>query len=100
MTRAKDISKILTDADLSGTLDVAGELQVGVDGTTAGLIRLMDSGSVTEEATISTDANGGLIFGTPGLLSMMFVVAALASISSAFVFLSLVLSQRKRELAI
>jgi hypothetical protein len=63
MTRAKDISKIITDADFSGTLDVAGELQVGVDGTTAGLIRLMDSGSVTEEATISTDANGGLIFG-------------------------------------
>ena len=31
---------------------------------------------------------------------MMFVVAALASVSSAFVFLSLVLSQRKRELAI
>ena len=31
---------------------------------------------------------------------MMFVVAALASISSAFVFLSLVLTQRKRELAI
>ena len=46
------------------------------------------------------ERNGGLIFGTPGLLSMMFVVAALASISSAFVFLSLVLSQRKRELAI
>jgi len=44
-------------------LDVRGSLQVGVDGTTAGLIRLMDSGSVTEEATISTDANGGLIFG-------------------------------------
>jgi len=46
------------------------------------------------------ERNGGLIFGTPGLLSMMFVVAALASVSSAFVFLSLVLSQRKRELAI
>ena len=46
------------------------------------------------------ERNGGLIFGTPGLLSMMFVVAALASISSAFVFLSLVLTQRKRELAI
>lgn len=28
MTRAKDISKILTDADLSGTLDVAGDLNV------------------------------------------------------------------------
>jgi len=46
------------------------------------------------------ERNGGLIFGTPGLLSMMFVVAALASIASAFVFLSLVLTQRKRELAI
>ena len=44
-------------------LDVRGSLQVGVDGTTAGLIRFMDSGSVTEEATISSDANGGLIFG-------------------------------------
>ena len=31
------------------------------------------------------ERNGGLIFGTPGL-SMMFVVAALASVSSAFVF--------------
>jgi len=44
-------------------LDVRGTIQVGVDGTTAGLIRFMDSGSVTEEATISSDANGGLIFG-------------------------------------
>ena len=43
---------------------------------------------------------GGLIFGTPGLLSLQFVVASLASIASAFVFLSLVLSQRKKELAI
>tara|TARA_B100000131_G_scaffold315436_1_gene353835 strand:+ start:8558 stop:11959 length:3402 start_codon:yes stop_codon:yes gene_type:complete len=48
----------------------------------------------------SNERNGGLVFGTPGLLSMMFVIAALASVSSAFVFLSLVLSQRKRELAI
>jgi hypothetical protein len=44
-------------------LDVRGTIQVGVDGTTAGVIRFMDSGSVTEEATISSDANGGLIFG-------------------------------------
>jgi ABC-type antimicrobial peptide transport system permease subunit len=48
----------------------------------------------------NNERNGGLVFGTPGLLSMMFVVAALASVSSAFVFLSLVLSQRKKELAI
>ena len=36
MTRAKDISKILTDADLSGTLDVAGNLTVstGVNSST------------------------------------------------------------------
>ena len=41
-----------------------------------------------------------LIFGTPGLLSLQFVVASLASVASAFVFLSLVLTQRKRRLAI
>jgi len=46
------------------------------------------------------ERNGGLIFGTPGLLSLQFVVAALGSVASAFVFLSLVLSQRKREMAI
>jgi len=28
MTRAKDISKIVTDADLSGTLDVTGEVNL------------------------------------------------------------------------
>ena len=48
----------------------------------------------------ANERTGGLIFGTPGLLSLQFVVASLASIASAFVFLSLVLSQRKRELAI
>ena len=46
------------------------------------------------------ERNGGMIFGTPGLLSLQFVVASLASIASAFVFLSLVLSQRKKDLAI
>jgi len=46
------------------------------------------------------ERNGGLIFGTPGLLSLQFVVASLASVASAFVFLSLVLTQRKKELAI
>jgi hypothetical protein len=64
-----DILKFVTagtDAitiDASQNVDIVGTLQVGVDGTTAGEIRLMDSGSVTEEATISSDANGGLIFG-------------------------------------
>jgi ABC-type lipoprotein release transport system permease subunit len=62
----------------------------------SGVVSASDWSTAHEE----NERNGGLIFGTPGLLSMMFVVAALASISSAFVFLSLVLSQRKRELAI
>jgi len=61
-----------------------------------GVVAAQDWSSTHE----NNERRGGLIFGTPGLLSMMFVVAALASVSSAFVFLSLVLSQRKRELAI
>ena len=44
------------------------------------------------------ERNGGLIFGTQGLLSLQFVVASMASVSLAFVFLSLVLTQRKKEL--
>ena len=31
MTRAKDISKIVTDADLSGTLDVTGEVNLSAN---------------------------------------------------------------------
>ena len=46
------------------------------------------------------ERNGGLIFGTQGLLCLQFVVASMASEASAFVFLSLVLPQRKKELAI
>jgi len=46
------------------------------------------------------ERNGGLIFGTPGLLSLQFVVASVAAVASAFVFLSLVLSQRQKELAV
>lgn len=58
--------------------------------------------SSTDWPTVHEDneRKGGLIFGTPGLLSLQFVVASLASVASAFVFLSLVLTQRKRELAI
>ena len=61
-----------------------------------------DVSSVIDWSTTHRDVerNGGLIFGTPGLLSLQFVVASLASVASAFVFLSLVLTQRKRELAI
>ena len=46
------------------------------------------------------ERNGGLIFGTPGLLSLQFVVASIAAVASSFVFLSLVLSQRQKELAV
>ena len=46
------------------------------------------------------ERNGGLIFGTPGLLSLQFVVASVAAIASSFVFLSLVLNQRQKELAV
>lgn len=46
------------------------------------------------------ERNGGLIFGTPGLLSLQFVVASIAAVASSFVFLSLVLNQRQKELAI
>ncbi|MBQ71019.1 MAG: hypothetical protein CMA65_05990, partial [Euryarchaeota archaeon] len=42
----------------------------------------------------TVERNGGLIFGTPGLLSLQFVVASVAAVASSFVFLSLVLSQR------
>ena len=45
------------------------------------------------------ERNGGLIFGTPGLLSLQFVVASVAAVASSFVFLSLVLNQRQKELA-
>jgi len=48
----------------------------------------------------AVERNGGLIFGTQGLLSLQFVVASLAAVASSFVFLSLVLNQRQKELAI
>ena len=48
----------------------------------------------------SVERNGGLIFGTQGLLSLQFVVASIAAVASSFVFLSLVLTQRQKELAI
>jgi len=44
--------------------------------------------------------NGGLIFGTPGILSLQYVVAVFATLASSVVFLSLILGHRRRELAI
>jgi ABC-type antimicrobial peptide transport system permease subunit len=46
------------------------------------------------------EKNGGLVYGTPGLLSLQFIVSAVAAVASSFVFLSLVLSQRRKELSI
>ena len=53
-----------------------------------------------ETAHDDVERNGGLIFGTPGLLSLQFIVASVAAVASAFVFLSLVLNQRQKELAV
>lgn len=53
-----------------------------------------------ETAHEAVERDGGLIFGTPGLLSLQFVVASLAAVASSFVFLSLVLNQRQKDLAI
>ncbi len=85
----------LCDESESGCSNALETLSADLKSNT-GVVSASDWSTAHEQ----NERNGGLIFGTPGLLSMMFVVAALASISSAFVFLSLVLSQRKKELAI
>lgn len=85
----------LCDQEEDGCADALETISANLR-SVSGVVSAQDWSSAHE----SNERNGGLIFGTPGLLSMMFVVAALASVSSAFVFLSLVLSQRKRELAI
>ena len=59
-----------------------------------------DNAQDWETAHEEVERNGGLIFGTPGLLSLQFVVASIAAVASAFVFLSLVLNQRQKELAV
>ena len=59
-----------------------------------------DSAQDWESAHDDVERNGGLIFGTPGLLTLQFIVASVAAVASAFVFLSLVLHQRQKELAV
>ncbi|MCH2637252.1 MAG: FtsX-like permease family protein, partial [Candidatus Thalassarchaeum sp.] len=59
-----------------------------------------DSAQDWETAHDHVERNGGLIFGTPGLLTLQFIVASVAAVASAFVFLSLVLNQRQKELAV
>lgn len=44
--------------------------------------------------------NGGLIFGTPGILTLQYVVAVFAALASSVVFLTIILNRRRRELAI
>jgi len=53
-----------------------------------------------EDEHRDVERNGGLIFGAPGLLSLQFLVASSAAVVTSFVFLSLVLTQKKRELAL
>ena len=59
-----------------------------------------DSAQDWATAHDDVERNGGLIFGTPGLLTLQFIVASVAAVASAFVFLSLVLNQRQKELAV
>ena len=58
MTRAKDISKILTDADLSGTLDVAGNLSV-------------DGGTIKLDGNYPT-GTGNVALGNNALVNVAF----------------------------
>jgi len=66
MTRAKDISKIVTDADLSGTLDVTGTVTAGavaVDNITIDATEIDSTSALTLDSagTISLDADSGSI---------------------------------------
>jgi len=69
MTRAKDISKILTDADLSGSLDVAGtvtadggiDLSGNIDNAGGDMAINVTQGNLTLDASVNMiyDADGG-----------------------------------------
>ena len=66
MTRAKDISKIITDADFSGTLDVTGTVTAGavaVDNITIDATEIDSTSALTLDSagTISLDADSGSI---------------------------------------
>ena len=52
MTRAKDISKILTDANISGTLDVTGTT-TGTNITATGSISSTDGGTALTLGVLS-----------------------------------------------
>jgi len=59
MTRAKDISKIVTDADLSGTLDVTGTVTVG------------DGAVGTPAISFASDTNTGIYRGGTDILKFV-----------------------------
>src|SRR5210317_49568 len=67
MTRAKDISKIVTDADLSGTLDVTGTVTVG------------DGAVGTPAISFASDTNTGIYRGGTDILK--FVTAGTDAIT-------------------
>ena len=83
MTRAKDISKIVTDADLSGTLDVTGTVTAGgltVDGDAI----LNDaSPSITMNESDTTDLNTRLS-SNAGTLSLQTVNDAYSTFKTRF----------------
>ena len=63
MTRAKDISKIVTDANLSGTLDVTGTITVG-DGHTIG-----DDGA--DNLHLESSTGEGIVLRSPEYVSLI-----------------------------
>ena len=85
----------LCDQNDKDCKDALGNVAVEV-GNSEIVFSSNDWGSSHEEV----ETNGGLIFGTQGLLSLQFMVSSVAVVASAFVFLSLVLDQRSKELAI
>ena len=62
MTRAKDISKIVTDADLSGTLDVTGTVTAGdvAISSSVPILRFTDT-DTNETATLQTSNAGHIL---------------------------------------
>ncbi|MEE3083039.1 MAG: FtsX-like permease family protein [Candidatus Thermoplasmatota archaeon] len=99
---------LMGDASVDNLVATTWIVQVdGITGKDLGALRAsleadtrFDSAQDWETAHDDVERNGGLIFGTPGLLTLQFIVASVAAVASAFVFLSLVLNQRQKELAV
>ena len=93
---ANNYTSTIWVVDVSGVEDEELEALGSTISADARVSSVQDWASAHKEV----ERNGGLIFGTPGLLSLQFVVASVAAVASSFVFLSLVLSQRQKELAV